>query len=80
MSRACPVISTIVAGNDPVADAQCGFSVAGDVNKTTVHLLREWLQCSDQSLKVLGQNGLKWVTEHHDYTQLAARYESLLRE
>ena len=77
LSASLPVISAIDAGNDPVAEAGAGWSVApGDVPALAT-ALEAFVDEPAGELAARGVSGRRWVTANHAYGELAARYADL---
>jgi glycosyltransferase involved in cell wall biosynthesis len=75
-----PVIQAIHASNDPVAEAGCGLSVEPDDPVAIAHAINEMLDADPTTHERMGQAGKAWVTEHHNYKILAARFIEALKE
>jgi len=69
-----PVVCAVAAGNDPVADAGCGLSVApGDAAAVAAGVAR--LAALPQSERyAMGERGRAFVQAHHTYPVLARRF------
>ena len=74
-----PVVMSIAAGNDPVADAGCGITVAPGSPQAIAGAL-EALAALPASERVrMGQAGRAYVLEHHTYPVLARRFLDAVR-
>ncbi len=71
MLAAKPIISSITAGNDPVADANCGVSVEGENEKAIADAIIKLINTTEDSRQQMGKNGKDYVLAHHDYKILA---------
>ena len=69
-----PVVHSVTAGNDLVADAKCGVSVEAEdviaITKAINMIAREGKEFNGE----LGVNGHEYVIRHHDYKVLAKRF------
>ncbi len=70
----CPVLHAVEAGNDPVAEAGCGVTVAPESAEAVVSGLRQLLSCSAQALSAMGERGRAFVLAQHTYPVLAQRF------
>ncbi len=74
MMSAKPIISSITAGNDLVAEANCGISVPAEDEDAIAKAILRMKSLSKDEKEVLGLNGKKYVMEHHDYKILAGKF------
>ncbi len=72
-----PVIFAIDAGNNPVQDADCGFSVSPDSPQQVAETIQKLASMPSQQRARLGDNGYRYLIAHHDYFVLAERYMRL---
>jgi glycosyltransferase involved in cell wall biosynthesis len=70
----CPVLHAVEAGNDPVAEAGCGVTVAPESADAVVTGLRTLLACSPAELAAMGERGRAFVLAQHTYPVLAQRF------
>ena len=74
MMAARPVLHSVEAGNDPVAEAGCGLTVAPEspaaVAEGLVALARE----TPEARAAMGARGRAFVVAHHSYRVLAQRF------
>ena len=81
MMASKPVIHAIEAGNDPVAESGCGFSIPPEDPDAIKETLLKLIYMTDDERKDMGARGKKYVLAHHDYRVLAKRYlEAFERE
>jgi glycosyltransferase involved in cell wall biosynthesis len=73
-----PVIHAIEAGNNLVDEARCGVNVSPDDAGAIVSAVEELTGLSEEERRSMGQRGRAYVTEHHDYSVLAARFLALV--
>jgi len=74
MMAAKPIINAICAGNDPVAEAGCGLSIAPEDPKAIVRAVKQMMAMSPGDRAAMGERGRKYVIAHHDYRVLAKRF------
>lgn len=74
MKVGLPVISAINAGNDPVAEAGCGWSVSSESASDLSQAILNWINCDIPTLARMGLDGQMWVAENHGYSMLAREY------
>jgi glycosyltransferase involved in cell wall biosynthesis len=78
MLAALPVVFAVSAGNDPVEEANCGFSApAGDVEAVAI-AMQKVVGLSVTQRREMGERGRAYVLERHDYSSLAASYLALI--
>lgn len=68
-----PILQAIEAGNDPVGEARCGFSVIPEPRAIAEAAMR-LSKLSPEERAELGSNGHAFVKAHHDYAVLAKRF------
>lgn len=71
MMSARPVINSITAGNDPVADANCGLSVESEDANLLAEAMLKMSKMTPQERDKLGKNGKEYVMAKHYYKILA---------
>lgn len=74
MMAARPVLHAVEAGNDPVAEAGCGLTVAPEDPLATASGIRALLALSDEQRKAMGQRGKDFVLGNLIYPILAKRF------
>lgn len=74
MLSAKPILHSVTAGNDLVAEAGCGFSVAAEDSKAIADAMIKLSQTSSNELKAFGERGQQFVLSNHDYRILAIRF------
>ena len=77
MLAGLPVLFAVRAGNDPVADACCGYSVDPDQPNAISNALSALAAMPDAVRREMGQRGRAWVQQHHGYATLARDYLAL---
>lgn len=74
MMAARPVIHAIDAGNDLVAEADCGISIPPEDADAIAGAMVAMSEKTPQELAGMGQNGQRHVMAYHSYPQLAQRF------
>lgn len=74
MMAAKPVIHSVEAGNDPVAESGCGFTVAPEDPEAIAQAILRMRDLSPEEREAMGARGRAFVREHHDYRVLARRF------
>jgi len=73
-----PVIYAIEAGNDPVRECQCGYSVAPDKPGDIAGALTALAALPAQERLAMGERGYQFGLREHHYPRLAQRYLDIL--
>lgn len=79
MLSARPVIYALNSANKPVDDAKCGITVAPEDANAIANAVKEILSWSDEQKATAGENGRRYVLEHHDYKVLAQNFLNELK-
>ena len=74
MMAGCAVLHSVDAGNDPVADARCGLSVAPGDAAAVAAGLRQLASMTVAERRAMGQRGHAFVQAHHTYPVLAQTF------
>lgn len=74
MMARCPVVHAVQAGNDPVAEAQCGITVAPQDPQASAAGLRQLAAVPVAERQAMGERGRAFVLQHHTYPVLAQRF------
>jgi glycosyltransferase involved in cell wall biosynthesis len=77
MQAGKPVIYAINSGNHPVEEAKCGISVKADDPNAIAGAIKSLSELNINELKIMGENGKKFVLKNHSYSILAKRYLEL---
>ncbi len=72
-----PILHSVEAGNDPIADAACGISVAPENPQAIADAVMTLYAMNEQERRLLGERARTYVVEHHSYRALAQRYSAL---
>lgn len=71
-----PILYAIAAGNDPVMEAGCGFSIIPENPEAFAQAVCQILATSKKELDAMGTRGNEYCRKHHDYSNLAQRFLS----
>ena len=74
MMAGVPVLHSVEAGNDPVAEAGCGLTVVPESAQAVVQGLRQLAALPVQERRAMGARGRAFVLAHHTYPVLARRF------
>jgi glycosyltransferase involved in cell wall biosynthesis len=74
MMAARPILHAVEAGNDPVADAGCGLTVAPEDPQAVAEGILKLLALGPEARTVLGQRGRRYALAHHTYPVLGRRF------
>ena len=66
-----PILHSVEAGNDPVADASCGLTVSPESPESVARGLMQLAALGSNKLRQVGAHGRPYVTKHHSYRNLA---------
>jgi glycosyltransferase involved in cell wall biosynthesis len=73
------VLHSVEAGNDPVAEAGCGLTVAPESPEAVAQGLRRLAACTPRQRAEMGARGHDFVVANHGYDVLARRFAEALR-
>ena len=74
MMAGCVVLHSVEAGNDPVAEAGCGLTVAPESAEAVAEGLRRLAALAPAERRAMGERGRAFVLAHHAYPALARRF------
>lgn len=74
MMAARPVLHSVEAGNDPVAESGCGLTVAPESPEAVARGLRQMAAMSPRERRQFGERGRAYVLKHHAYPVLARQF------
>ena len=74
MMAAKPIIHSIDASNDLVAESGCGISIGPEDPQTIADAILHLFKLSQEARLALGQKGYDYVTSHLDYAVLANEF------
>ncbi len=69
-----PIIHSVTAGNDLVAEANCGISVGATEVNNIIEAVNKLKTMPIDELQQMGENGYNFVIKHHDYPLLANKF------
>lgn len=75
----CPVLHSVEAGNDPVAEAGCGLTVPPQDPAAVADGLRRLAALSPAERHAMGERGRAFVRANHTYPVLAQRFLEAVR-
>lgn len=78
MMGARPVLHAVDAGNDPVAEAGCGLTVAPEQPQAVADAILAMIALGPDGRAELGQRGRAFALAHHTYPVLAQRFLTAL--
>ena len=79
MMAGCAVLHSVEAGNDPVAEAGCGLTVAPESPDAVAEGLRRLAALPAAERRAMGERGRAFVRAHHTYPVLAQRFIDAVR-
>jgi glycosyltransferase involved in cell wall biosynthesis len=74
MMAGVPVLHSVDAGNDPVAEAGCGLTVSPEAPAAVAAGLRQLAALSADERRAVGERGRQYVRAYHSYAVLAQRF------
>ncbi|WP_099142343.1 glycosyltransferase family 4 protein [Xenorhabdus kozodoii] len=74
------ILSSIQAGNDPVADAACGLTVEAESSKAIADGLIKLSEYSLEEKQQMGKNGRDYVLNNHNYSVLADKFLQVMKK
>ncbi|MBL8349983.1 MAG: glycosyltransferase family 4 protein [Burkholderiaceae bacterium] len=74
MMASVPVLHSVAAGNDPVAESGCGLTVAPESADAVADGLRRLAALPASERQAMGRRGRAFVLAHHTYPVLARRF------
>jgi len=74
MMAGCPVLHSVEAGNDPVAEAGCGLTVEPESADAVARGLRQLAAVDREQQAAMGRRGREFVLANHSYPVLARRF------
>ena len=69
-----PIVHSVSAGNDPVAECGCGISVEAENPDKLADAILEMMKKTSAEREKMGRRGYEYVTKNHDYQVLAKRF------
>jgi glycosyltransferase involved in cell wall biosynthesis len=74
MMAARPILHAVEAGNDPVAEAGCGLTVAPEDPQAVADGILSLLALGEEGRSALGQRGRRFALDNHTYPVLGRRF------
>lgn len=74
MMAAKPIVHSVDAGNDLVADSNCGLSVPPNDPIAIARAIEKLIALPEEDRRTLGKNGEQFVRDNHSYEILAANF------
>ena len=74
MMAGCAVLHAVEAGNDPVAEAGCGLTVAPESPEAVADGLQRLAALPADERRAMGERGRAFVLANHTYPVLAQRF------
>ncbi|MBE8597237.1 glycosyltransferase family 4 protein [Xenorhabdus sp. BG5] len=74
------ILSSINAGNDPIADAACGLTVEAESSKAIADGLIKLSEYTLEERQQMGKNGKNYVLNHHTYSRLANKFLQVMKK
>lgn len=78
MMAAKPIVHSVRAGNDLVAEARCGLTVPPDDPQAVAEAVRQLTRLSKDELSQMGANGRDFVLRNQTYPVLARRFLAMV--
>ena len=79
MMAGLPVIHSVDAANDPVAETGCGLSIAPEDSETLSRAVVQMMELSKEERTAMGERGRQYVLANQTYDVLAERFLDGLR-
>ncbi len=79
MMAGLPVLHSVDAANDPVAEADCGFSIAPEDPETLARAVNQMMELSKEERIAMGERGRQYILANQTYEVLAERFLDGLR-
>lgn len=74
-----PIICAIQAGNDPVSEQNCGFTIEPAKPAAIVSAISKLLELSPSERQAMGQKGRDFILKNQTYTVLAERFLEVMQ-
>lgn len=79
MMAGLPVVHSVDAANDPVAETSCGFSVAPEDPDALAHAVNQMMELSQEERAAMGDRGRQYILANQTYEVLSERFLDGLR-
>lgn len=78
MAAGKPIINSNDAGNDPVGEAGCGFTIGAEDHEALAQAVKRLMRLSVEDRERMGEAGKAYVSANHDYAFLAQKFLSAI--
>jgi glycosyltransferase involved in cell wall biosynthesis len=75
-----PILHSISAGNDPIAESGCGLSVPAEDPQAIAQAAQKLAKMPSEELHIMGLRGRQYVLQHHDYAILAQKFLNCIND
>jgi glycosyltransferase involved in cell wall biosynthesis len=72
-----PIIAALRAGNNPVAEHDCGLTAPPDDPGAVALAVKSMSRAGDDARQIMGSRGREAVVKQYSYDVLASRFASL---
>lgn len=79
MMAGVPILYAIEAGNDPVAEADCGLTIPAEDPQALAAAIRALCASPRERLKSMGENGKRYALDKHTYDVLSQTFLETIR-
>ena len=79
MMAGVPILYAIEAGNDPVAEADCGLTIPAEDSQALAAAIRTLCASSPERMKSMGANGKRYALDKHTYDVLSQTFLESIR-
>lgn len=79
MMAARPVLHSVEAGNDPVAEAACGVTVAPENPQAIADGIQRLARLPEEERRAVGERGRAYILKHQTYSVLAEKFLNALK-
>jgi glycosyltransferase involved in cell wall biosynthesis len=80
MMAEVPIIYAVKAGNDPIAEAECGITIPAEDGGAIVNAIIGFSKMPKNERQVLGARGRRYAEQHYAYSKLASKFLSAVSE
>lgn len=74
MIAGVPILYAIEAGNNPIAEADCGLSLPAENPQALAEAIRQLATFPTERRQIMGENGRRYALAHHTYDVLARSF------
>lgn len=80
MMAGVPILYAIEAGNDPVAEADCGLTVPSENPQALAAAICQIMEMPVEQRRKIGSNGRLYASAHHSYSVLAESFINAIKQ